>query len=389
MNKPVLKQEALASRPLNVMFVLTSLPIGGAETLLQNLVKTFQSARIRPLVCCLKEAGELGELMAEEVPVFSRLLRGKGDVLVLSRLVRLCRREQVDAVVTVGAGDKMFWGRLAAKLAGVPVVLSALHSTGWPDGVGRLNRWLTPITDGFIAVARPHGKFLVESERFPEEKVFVIPNGIDTQRFVRDPDSRAECRQAWGIDDSAPVVGIVAALRSEKNHARFLRIARRVANELPTARFVIAGDGPERPRIEQQIAELGLTASVRMLGTVRNTPAVLSMLDLFALTSDSEASPVSILEAMSCQLPVVAPRVGSIPELVRPDQTGLLVDAEDEVAAAEAWLQVLRQPDLARRWGKAGRSHVLANGSLKSMTEGYEILISSLYQAKQWRRRKS
>ncbi len=206
---------------------------------------------------------------------------------------------------------------------------------------------------------------------------------------MRDPDSRAECRQAWGIDDSAPVVGIVAALRSEKNHARFLRIARRVANELPTARFVIAGDGPERPRIEQQIAELGLTASVRMLGTVRNTPAVLSMLDLFALTSDNEASPVSILEAMSCQLPVVAPRVGSIPELVRPDQTGLLVDAEDEVAAAEAWLQVLRQPDLARRWGKAGRSHVLANGSLKSMTEGYEILISSLYQAKQWRRRKS
>jgi glycosyltransferase involved in cell wall biosynthesis len=109
------------------------------------------------------------------------------------------------------------------------------------------------------------------------------------------------------------------------------------------------------------------------------------MLDLFALTSDNEASPVSILEAMSCQLPVVAPRVGSIPELVRPDLTGLLVEATDEEAAAEAWLRVLKNPERSRDWGRAGRGHVQANGSLRSMTEGYEILISSLYQAKQWR----
>lgn len=389
MNKPVLKAEVRASRPLNAMFVLTSLPVGGAETLLQNLTRTFDCERIRPLVCCLKEAGELGEIMAAEVPLHSRLIRGKYDLFVLQRLARLFRREQVDAVVTVGAGDKMFWGRLAARMAGVPVVLSALHSTGWPDGVGRLNRWLTPITDGFIAVARPHGQFLVEFEKFPEDKVFVIPNGIDTQRFVRDPAARAAWRRQWNLEETAPTVGIVAALRPEKNHSRFLRIARRVVDQLPAARFVIAGDGPERPRIEQEITTLGLTSAVRLLGTVRDIPAVLSMLDLFALTSDNEASPVSILEAMSCQLPVVAPRVGSIPELVRPDLTGLLVDAADEEAAAEAWLRILRHPERAQAWGKAGRGQVQANGSLQSMTEGYEILISSLYQAKQWRGRKS
>ncbi|MFN9245756.1 MAG: glycosyltransferase [Planctomycetota bacterium] len=385
MNKPVLKTEATSPRPLNAMFVLTSLPVGGAETLLRNLTRTFNPERIRPLVCCLKEPGELGEQIAAEVPLYSRMLRGKYDVFVLQRLSRLFRREKVDAVVTVGAGDKMFWGRLAARLARVPVILSALHSTGWPDGVGRLNRMLTPITDGFIAVARPHGQFLVEFEKFPQDKVFVIPNGIDTQQFVRDSALRAEWRRAWDLGNESPVVGIVAALRPEKNHLRFLRIARRVADQLPAARFVIAGDGPERTRIEQEIAQLGLGQSVRMLGTVQNIPAVLSMLDLFALTSDNEASPVSILEAMSCQLPVVAPRVGSIPELVRPDLTGLLVDAADEAAAAEAWLRVLRNPERSQAWGKAGRGHVQANGSLQSMTEGYEILISTLYQAKQWR----
>jgi glycosyltransferase involved in cell wall biosynthesis len=385
MNKPVLKTAARTSRPLNAMFVLTSLPVGGAETLLHNLTRTFNPERIRPLVCCLKEAGELGEQMAQEVPLHSRQLRGKYDLFVLQRLARLFRQEQVDAVVTVGAGDKMFWGRMAARIARVPVVLSALHSTGWPDGVGRLNRWLTPITDGFIAVARPHGQFLVDFEKFPQDKVFVIPNGIDTRRFVRNPATRIEWRRNWDLDEAAPVVGIVAALRPEKNHSRFLRIARRVVDQLPAARFVIAGDGPERNRIEQEIAQLGLAESVRMLGTIRDIPAVLSMLDLFALTSDNEASPVSILEAMSCHLPVVAPRVGSIPELVRPEINGLLVEAADEDAAAEAWLRVLRSPEKAQAWGKAGRGHVQANGSLQSMTEGYEILISSLYHAKQWR----
>ena len=87
-------------------------------------------------------------------------------------------------MVTVGAGDKMFWGRLAARRVGVPVIVSALHSTGWPDGVGRLNRLLTPITDAFIAVAASHGRFLIERTGFPADKVAVIPNGVDTQRFA-------------------------------------------------------------------------------------------------------------------------------------------------------------------------------------------------------------
>ena len=77
----------------------------------------------------------------------------------------------------------MFWGRLAARMAGVPVIASALHSTGWPDVVGRLNHWLTPLTDAFIACAPAHGQYLIEHERFPAERVHVIPNGVDVERF--------------------------------------------------------------------------------------------------------------------------------------------------------------------------------------------------------------
>lgn len=169
--------------PLRVMFMVTSMPVGGAETLLVNLIDRLDRDRFSPALCCLKEYGPLGEVLAGRIPAVQGLLAHKYDFRVLPRLVHLLRRRS-DVVVTVGAGDKMFWGRLAARFAGVPVVISALHSTGWPDRVGHLNRLLTPLTDAFIAVAESHGRYLTEEEGFPPGKVHVIPNGVDTTRFM-------------------------------------------------------------------------------------------------------------------------------------------------------------------------------------------------------------
>ena len=147
---------AQSIQPITIHFVLTSLPVGGAETLLLNLVQRLDRRLFSPHITCLKEPGELGSAFAELCPVHSQLINGKWDLMVLPRLVKLFKQTRTQAVVTVGAGDKMFWGRLAARLSAVPVICSALHSTGWPDGVGRLNRLLTPLTDGFIAVAENH-----------------------------------------------------------------------------------------------------------------------------------------------------------------------------------------------------------------------------------------
>ena len=97
--------------PLRVLFMLTNMPVGGAETLLVNLVRNMDQDRFQPEVCCLKQQGVLGEQLAHEIPVHHGLLSHKLDLRVFPRLVRLCRRRRIDAVVTVGAGDKMFWGR--------------------------------------------------------------------------------------------------------------------------------------------------------------------------------------------------------------------------------------------------------------------------------------
>jgi glycosyltransferase involved in cell wall biosynthesis len=367
--------------PLRVLFVITSMPVGGAETLLVNLIRRLDRNIVLPEVCCLKERGPLGEEIATEVPVYAHLINGRTDIQVIGRLVRLMKSRRIDAVVTVGAGDKMFWGRIAAWWAGVPVITSALHSTGWPDGIGWLNRRLTSITDGFIAVAQAHAQHLVERERLPSHKVSVIPNGIDTHRFVP-ATNRAELRQRLRLPVDGPLVAIVAALRPEKNHARFLRVAHIIRQRVTSAQFLIVGDGPQRSQLEHMADALGLGAGVHFLGSRPDIPDILAASDLFALTSDNEASPVSIMEAMSCGLPVVASRVGSIDEMVQPGVTGYCVEKTDEKLFARQMIDILSCPQAARHMGVAGRARVAQLGSLDTMVRGYEQLLTSLYSAK-------
>lgn len=369
-------------RPLKTLFVITSMPVGGAEVLLVNLLRGFRSTHILPAVACLKEKGPLGEEIAAEFSVTDHWLSGKYDLRVAPKLASYLRREKFDAIISVGAGDKMFWGRLAGRLASLPVICSALHSTGWPDGVGRMNRWLTAITDAFIAVAKPHGQFLVDFERFPSNKVAVIPNGVDTNRFRPNREARALVRTELGLEANTPLVGIVAALRPEKNHTLFLYAASKVLEKCPRAHFVIVGDGPERPTIETVIKKLGIEKNVTLLGTRSDTPKLLAAMDVFALTSHNEASPVSILEALACGVPVVSTRVGSVAESVHDQWNGFTVEPGNTQAVAERIQYLLWNKETAEMMGMNGREHVQNHGSLDTMVRMYEQLIHGIFDRK-------
>ncbi|MDA8745361.1 glycosyltransferase [Rubripirellula amarantea] len=361
------------------------MPVGGAETLLVNMMRRMDSKVVEPEVVCLKEPGPLGEAISGEFPLHSHLIGGKYDVLVVWKLARLFHQRRIDAVITVGAGDKMFWGRLAAAVAGVPVIASALHSTGWPDGVGRLNRTLTCVTDAFIGVADSHGEFLRDFEKFPAGKVNVIRNGVDCDRFHPDPDARASLRRELGLSEATPVVGIVAALRHEKNHTMLVRAAKLIAEKethKPTSEqthWVIVGDGPERETIESLATELDIANRIHLLGTRHDTDKIVAGLDVFTLCSLNEASPVSILEALASEVPVVATDVGSVKESVIADQTGTLIPSEDVNAMAMSIERMLANPASRQAMGKRGRQLVLETGSLESMVAGYQQLITTQY----------
>lgn len=377
-----LRTPSARCRPLRVVFVITCMPVGGAETLLVNLVRRLDRERFAPELCCLKYLGPLGEVLAAEVPAFTGLLRHKYDLAVLGRLTRLLSERQVDAVITVGTGgDKMFWGRLAAWRAGVPVIASALHSTGLPDHVEWLNRRLAQITDAFIAVAGPHARYLAEHEGCPANKVRVIPNGVDVERFRPLP-ADAALRSSVGLPPSAPVAAIVAALRPEKNHELFLRGAARIRQARADAHFLVIGDGGLRPRLEAMRDELGLTGAVHFLGTRGDIPELLALADVLLLTSHMEANPVSILEALACGKPVVATHVGSIPETVHDGESGYLVPSADELSLAARVVDLFNDSSRARRFGQAGRQTVVKHWSLERMVAGYEDLIEGTYAKK-------
>lgn len=368
-----------AHQPLKVMFLHTSAVIGGAETLMLNLIRRMDRTRFAPELCCLKGRGPLGDVLAEEIPVFERLIDHKYDWRVVLRLRRLFRQRGVDAVISVGAGDKMFWGRLAAVAARVPVVICAIHSTGWPDRIGRLNRLLTPVTDAFVGVAAAHGRYLIEEEGFPPHRVRVIPNGVDTEVYApRQPDM--ELRRQLGIPPG-PVAGVVARLSEEKNIGLFLDAAALVRREIPAAQFIVIGDGPLRGALENQASKLGIRPAVHFLGWRSDVPELLALFDAFVLSSHIEANPVSILEALSAGVPVVATRVGSVPETVQ-HGIGFLVDPGDEAKMAQRIVGLFRQPALAQSMGRNGRRLVTGRWSLECMVRHYQELIEEIYRRK-------
>jgi glycosyltransferase involved in cell wall biosynthesis len=368
--------------PLRVLFITTSMDVGGMETLLVNLVRRMDRDRFLPELCCLKHCGPLGEMLADELPVHADLIGGKYDATVLWRLVRLLRQRRIDAVVTVGTGgDKMFWGRLAARIAGVPVIASALHSTGLPDRVERSNRLLAPWTDAFIAVAEAHGRYIADHEGCPAHKVRVVPNGVDVDRFRPRP-PRDELRAELCLPAGTPTVAIVAALRPEKNHELFLRVAAGVVQQVPSARFLVIGDGPRRGLLMDLARELEIHDAVQFLGTRSDVADLLALTDVVVLTSRMEANPVSILEAMAAEKPVVAPCVGSIPESVADGVTGFLAAPGNESDLARRIVELLTDHDKAQSMGHAARVKAVALHSLDAMVAGYQALLEELYDRK-------
>jgi glycosyltransferase involved in cell wall biosynthesis len=223
---------------------------------------------------------------------------------------------------------------------------------------------------------------LIENERFPALKVHVIPNGVDTQRFQPNAEAAARVRHELHIPKDAPVTGIVAALRPEKNHLLFLEAAALVRSKRPDARFVIVGDGPERPAIELGIQRFRLGECVHLLGSRSDIPEVLSACDAFMLTSHNEANPVSILEAMSVGLPVVSTNVGSVCESVEHGVTGFLAQPGNACDLADSLLTIFNDAALAAQFGAAGRQEVVDRWSLESMVRGYEDLLCGIFSAK-------
>jgi len=364
----VLSRRVRSCGPLRVLFVVPRLGLGGAERHAATLITHLDRERFAPSLVCIGIPGALGEeLAAAGVPVRA-LHRSRGRLpLALLDLVRHLHRVRPDVVVLRGRNAEAL-GRLAAVLAGVPRAVVWVHNNhdlGRRTRLRRLaDRVLEPATSAYYGVAESQLRYITGGLGYPAEKVRIIHNGVDVGRFrvaERDPALAAEL----GIGPDEPVAGTVAVLRPEKDLATFLRAARLVLDREPRARFLVVGRGPLAGELRALADELGLAGRVVFTGARSDVPALLSLLDVFVLSSYTEAFPMAVLEAMAAGRPAVCTAVGGVAEAVDDGVTGYLVPPRDPAALAGRIADLLADPGRARSMGAAARARVEAEFTLE------------------------
>ncbi len=340
---------------MRILYGIDSLKIGGAEMLLLNMLKRYQPNH--QIEIAYFTDGPLHEdIEAMGIPVHRISKQGLKDPLAFVRLFRIIRRFKPDVIHTHLTKSDVT-GQLMGFLAGVPVRVVSLHNNdSWRTKAlfSTVMRLIVSPAQKYIAVSEAVRDYIVENSRYPEDRMLVIENGIDLDRF--DPAKITPYdRAAWGISPDAPVVAIIGRLQPQKAHTVFLEAAALVKNEMPEARFVIVGDGDLRAELEAKRDELGLQQQVVFAGIIRDIPAVLAAVDILTFSSDWEGLPVALLEGMAMEKPVVSTAVGGVPLVVQDGENGLLVAPRQPQKLAAELLRVLRDPELASRLGQAAR----------------------------------
>jgi glycosyltransferase involved in cell wall biosynthesis len=291
---------------------------------------------------------------------------------ITGRLESLLRELRPDVVHTHHVGALFYTGR-AARRAGVPLVVHTEHgrylSERW-----RM-RWVARLGGRHVArfwcVSPTIATEAAAYRIVPRRKIQVVPNGIDLDRFRQQRGDSALVRQALGIPPGAPIIGTISRLCEIKRQDLLIRAFQRVRARRADAHLLIVGDGPWMGRLRELVAVLGLGDSVHFAGYQPQPERYLPAMDVFTLSSQSEGMPLTVLEAWAAGVPVVATRVGGLPDLVDDGRTGILVEFDDQDALARSLCDLLADPDLATRLRGAGRAQADLF-SLGRMAETYQ-----------------
>jgi glycosyltransferase involved in cell wall biosynthesis len=356
--------------------------VAGAEVLVAETIRRL-GGRIVPVVFCLDVVGELGcQLQAEGVEVVALGRRPGVDWRIGRRLAAELRARHIE-VLHAHQYTPFFYAALARLFgSGGARLIFTEHGRHFPDVVSRRRRLanrliFSRLVDDVNAVCAFSAASLRRVEGFAGRSINVIENGIEMERYGRVAD-RTALRRRLGLDPARRYIANVARCHPVKDQATLLRAFRRVATARADVDLLLVGDGPLRADLERLAGELTLGPRVKFLGVRSDVSEILRSIDLFVLTSTSEAAPITLLEAMASRLPVVATAVGGNPEIVRDRIEGLLVPPRDEAAIADALLELLDNPARAASFGSAGEQRVSEHYRLARTIERYFALYVNL-----------
>jgi glycosyltransferase involved in cell wall biosynthesis len=351
----------------SVLQIITRLNVGGSA---RHVIQMSSLLARRGWPCEVATGtvgdreGELGtgDVPMVRIPHLQRSIDPVADVRAARRLWEVVTHLR-PAIVNTHLAKAGALGRLAARRAGVPVIVHTYHGhvlagyfPGWAErAFATAERMLAARTDALIAVSAEIRDDLLRLGIGRPSQWHVIPLGVDVA--VVEGADRSAARAALGLPDSAPVIGIVGRLVPIKGHDTFIRAARLVSLEVPDAVFVVAGDGELRHSLEREAGRL-LGERVRFLGWHEDVRTLYASLDVVVLTSRNEGTPMSLLEAAAASRPVVATKVGGVRDVVRDGMTGILVAPGDDGGIAAGVIRLLQRQDRGRAIGEEARRWV-------------------------------
>lgn len=365
----------LSNAPL-VVHVLYRFDCGGLQTVLAECINRMPAQHYRHAVVCLEGCTDYAERIRSANVALYTLDKLPGyNLSTHVKLWKMLRSLRPAIVHTYNIGTIEY--NLTALLAWVPVRIHAEHGRDSVEIDGKhrkynlLRRLLSPIINAFVPVSDDLVDWLRLVVKVSPRKIVMIPNGVDTLHY-------APCHVTKATALQHVCIGTVGRIDRIKNHAGLLDAFRLLLVRFPSPaydlRLVIVGDGPLLPALRRTVATQGLSDKVWLSGARADVADILRGFSMFVLPSLSEATPVTILEAMATALPVVASRVGGVPQLVLDGETGAMVQPDDVAALADALSMYISDPARRNAHGAAGRAHVEASYSVDAMVASYASL---------------
>ena len=363
--------------PVPILFLNYSMEVGGIEALIQEFTCYLQTKGYMPLVAVFSSGGSLEKaLKSSGVEVFDLQKRRGIDFHSIYRLRKLVFEKGVKILHTHNY-SAWFYGVLAS--IGIRDVRH-IHTEHSNIGEWRrvcLERMLCRFTDKVVCVSDIVKRFMID-KKMPVEKLTLIYNGVDTNRFAPDPKQRAIYRKKLGIPDEARVIGIVARLVPVKDHVTLLRAFHLLSVKFPDARLLLVGDGRLRKDLEAESRALGVDGRVHFIGERQDIPELLNVMDVFVLSSLSEGHNVSLIEAMSAGLAVVATDVGGNSENIQEGETGFLVPPGNPEEMSRKLGILLENPSLRERMGANSRRRITEDFDFDTMMTKYLALYDEM-----------
>jgi glycosyltransferase involved in cell wall biosynthesis len=368
---------------LRILFVLTGLAYGGAETQLVRLATRLKSRGWEvSVVSLMPPKAYVEDLEAAGIPVFSLNIRRKlPDPRPVLRLARIIRKWQPDVVHSHMVHANLL-ARIVRPLAPFPVLICSARNI---DEGGRLREFLYRLTDPLCdlttQVSQAGLERYVRVGAVPRHKIRYIPNGVDTERFKPNPEGRLKVRRELGVNGFVWLA--VGRFDPQKDYPNMLQAFARVVRERSDTTLLIAGDGPLRKAMESMALDLGISGYVRFLGIRRDVSQLMTAADAYVMSSSWEGMPNVLLEASATGLPIVATDVGGNREIVLDGVTGFLVPPRNPEALARAMLRIMDLSDEERKeMGKRARKHIEVKFNLDRVVDLWEILYYELLEKK-------